>query len=100
MTKEIIELTVKPVINITRVLFLHMKNKNKFFVEDFAKKDERQHFYFKKLGCGKWGVFDSRNDKEPIRVYEKPNHETPKKFAKQYAKKLAMKQAKKTSGVS
>lgn len=93
MIKKIIELSIKHVGGLFRKMVLKLKNRNKFFVGDYKEKEAKKYYYYKKIAPDKYGVFYSKNNKEPVRIYEKPLHNYPKKLARQYAEKLAQKEA-------
>lgn len=94
---EIIKLIlaiIKPVVAFLKKIYLQWKNRNKFFVKDYKNsKEDELYCYSKKISNDKYGVYWS-NNKEPERIYQKPEHDNPKKLSKQYAEKLAQKKAK------
>ena len=86
---------IKPVFIFLKKIYFKVVNRNKFFVDDYKNIVEEKEFYFsKKINKDEYGVFNNKN-KDVIRIYKKPEHNNPKKLAKQYAKKLAVKKAKK-----
>jgi len=90
--ENFIEPIIKPLLSFVKKVFLRLKNRNKFFVEDYHQQ-EKEYYYPKKVGHNEYGVFHSKSN-EPIRIYKEPEHNNPRKLARQYAKKLAMKQAR------
>ncbi|MBU4016683.1 hypothetical protein KKF69_04365 [Patescibacteria group bacterium] len=68
------------------------KNRNKSFVEDYKNQPKKEFYESRKIENNTYGVFYNKN-KEPLRIYKKPEHDNPKKLSKQYAKKLAWKKA-------
>jgi len=99
MKNEVVKLLIdyiKPVIPFFKKIYLRWKNRNKFFVEDYKNpKEDKLYCYSKKISKNKYGVFWS-NEKEPVRIYQKPEHNNPKKLSEQYAEKLAREKAKST----
>lgn len=93
LIKKLFELSIKHVSIFLRKMILKLKNRNKFFVGDYKEKEAEKYYYYKKIAPDKYGVFYSKNNKEPVRIYEKPIHNYPKKLARQYAEKLAQKEA-------
>lgn len=88
----LIDLLVKPAGNLARKCVFWFRNRNKFFVEDYQKQ-EKEYYFYKKLGPDEYGVFSNISN-DLIRIYKKPEHDNPKKLARQYAKKLAMKRVR------
>ena len=89
---KIISYVLKPVFLFFKKWYLKFRNRNKFFVEDYKDFPEKEFYYSKKVDKGEYGVFSNKN-REPIRIYKKPEQDNPKKLSKQYAKKLAWKKA-------
>ncbi|MBU1246528.1 hypothetical protein KJ973_01595 [Patescibacteria group bacterium] len=83
---------VKPICLFFKKGYSKFRNRNKFFVEDYKDFQEKEFYYSKKIGENKYGVFCNKN-RNVIRIYQKPEHNNPKKLSKQYAKKLAWKKA-------
>lgn len=80
-------------LNFFKKIYSKIKNRNKFFIEDYKQQEKNEFYFSKKLDNNRYGVF-CNTDKEPLRIYKKPEHNNPKKLSKQFAKKLAWKKAR------